>query len=204
MPPVSSPLPRRRVCKMVAGSLLRVSRALARRWERTCLRLRLSLLNSAPAYALHPSVKLSRGVSLRATDGGRITIGAQVALRDHAELIAKFGRIEIAENTYLGPFCVLCAREEIRIGRDCLIAEMVVIRDQNHRIVPGQLTREAGYDVAPVSIGDNVWIGAKATILPGVTIGDNAVIGANSVVTREVPANTVWAGAPARQLRDIG
>jgi acetyltransferase-like isoleucine patch superfamily enzyme len=54
---------------------------------------------------------------------------------------------------------------------------------------------------APIHIGDNVWIGAKATITRGVTIGDNAVVGANSVVTGDVPADAVYAGAPARLIR---
>lgn len=190
---------------MSAGFLLRrLSHRVARRWGRVRLRLQVFWLNSSPNHRLHPTVMLPRGGSLKATDGGRIEIGAQVALSDHTQITAKFGTIEIGERTYVGPFCVLCAREGIRIGRDCLIAEMVVIRDQNHSIVPGQLIRNAGYDVAPVTIGNNVWIGAKATILPGVSIGDNAVIGANSVVTKDVPANAVFAGVPARKLRDIG
>jgi hypothetical protein len=61
--------------------------------------------------------------------------------------------------------------------------------------------REQGVVVAPVRIGRNVWIGSKATVLKGVSIGDNAVIGANAVVTRDIPANAVAAGIPARVLR---
>ncbi len=57
-----------------------------------------------------------------------------------------------------------------------------------------------GFETAPIKIGRNVWVGAKATILMGVTIGDNAIVGANSVVTRDVPAGATVAGAPAREL----
>ena len=56
---------------------------------------------------------------------------------------------------------------------------------------------------APIHIGDGVWIGARSIVLPGITIADGAVIGAGSVVTRDVPANTVVAGAPARLIRKL-
>ena len=55
----------------------------------------------------------------------------------------------------------------------------------------------------PVHIGENVWIGANVTVLPGVTIGDNAVIGANSLVTKDIPANTVAYGSPCKVIREI-
>lgn len=58
-------------------------------------------------------------------------------------------------------------------------------------------------DVAPITIGDNVWLGGGATVCPGVSIGDNAVIGAGAVVTKDVPANVVAVGNPARPVRDI-
>ena len=56
----------------------------------------------------------------------------------------------------------------------------------------------------PVTIGNNVWIGANVSIMPGVTIGDNTVIGAGSVVTRDIPANVVAMGTPCRVVREIG
>lgn len=56
----------------------------------------------------------------------------------------------------------------------------------------------------PVKIGRNVWIGSNSTILPGVTVGDNAVIGAGSVVTKDIPENTVFAGNPAKFIKNIG
>ena len=80
----------------------------------------------------------------------------------------------------------------------------MTIRDQNHRFGPGLTTAQAGFITAPVTIGDNVWIGAKVMVTKGVTIGENAVIGANSVVTRDIPANSVAVGIPARVIRTIG
>lgn len=89
------------------------------------------------------------------------------------------------------------------IGRDCLIAEHVTIRDHDHVFGPDFLTAHSGFNVDEVAIGDNVWIGAKATVTKGVTIGSNSVIGANAVVTRDIPPNCVAVGNPARVVRTL-
>ena len=71
-----------------------------------------------------------------------------------------------------------------------------------HAIDPEQ--RREGIEIAkPITVGDNVWIGAGSTVLAGVTIGDNTVIGAGSVVTKSIPANVVAVGVPCRVLREI-
>lgn len=149
-------------------------------------------------------VLIAGHVRLRATDGAIVRLGEDVSIGRFVEITAKRGLLEIGARSYVGPFSVLCAREAIRIGTDCLIAEHVSIRDQDHRFGPGLVTAQAGFETAPVTIGNNVWIGAKATVTKGVTIGDNAVIGANSVVTQDIPANCVAVGVPARVIRTIG
>lgn len=143
-------------------------------------------------------------VRLRATDGATALLGEDVTLSRFADITAKQGLLEIGARSFVGQSCIICAREAIRIGADCLIAEHVTIRDQDHRFGPGLNTAKAGFETAPVTIGNNVWIGAKATVTKGVTIGDNAVIGANSVVTQDIPANSLAVGAPARVIRAIG
>ncbi|MCC6484204.1 MAG: acyltransferase [Armatimonadetes bacterium] len=113
-----------------------------------------------------------------------------------------YGSLDIGPRTIFGHHCTLAVRESLIIGEDCLIAELVSIRDHDHRC--DDLTipfREQGAVVAPVRIGRNVWLGSKATVLKGVTIGDNAVIGANAVVTRDIPANAIAVGVPARVIR---
>ena len=78
----------------------------------------------------------------------------------------------------------------------------VVVATAGHPILPE--LREQGYQYnAPVHIGKNCWIGAGALIMPGITIGDNVVIGAGSVVTKDIPSNTVAVGNPCRVLRKI-
>jgi acetyltransferase-like isoleucine patch superfamily enzyme len=91
------------------------------------------------------------------------------------------------------------AKGSVRIGSDCLIADGVKIWSINHRFAdPALPIAEQGYQQAPVTIGDDVWLGSNAVVLPGVTIGRGAVIAAGSVVTRDVPDGSVAAGVPAK------
>lgn len=148
-------------------------------------------------------VQIARHVRLRATDGGEAALGSDVSIDRFADITIKHGRLSIGARTYIGQFSILCARDLIAIGMDCLIAEHVTIRDQDHKFGPGIVTAEAGFFTAPIIIGNNVWIGAKATVTRGVNIGDNCVIGANSVVTSDIPANSVAVGIPARVIRTL-
>lgn len=90
----------------------------------------------------------------------------------------------------------------ITIGEDCQIGPNVQLLTPTHPVEP-QPRRDRLEAAKPISIGDNVWLGGGAIILPGVTIGDNSVIGAGSVVTRDIPANSVALGNPARVVREI-
>ncbi|HEY9154375.1 MAG TPA: acyltransferase [Opitutaceae bacterium] len=105
--------------------------------------------------------------------------------------------IELGRNVYLNSGAHLFAKESITIGHNTWIAEDAYISDTDfHEIAPDEPPR-----TAPVKIGNNVWIGLRAIILPGVTIGDHAVIGAGSVVSKDVPAKTVVGGVPAKPIR---
>jgi acetyltransferase-like isoleucine patch superfamily enzyme len=138
-----------------------------------------------------------------ATDGGVVEFAEACSIDRGATIIAKQGSIRVGAKTYIGIGAVICARETITIGSDVLLAEYVTIRDQDHIFGSGKVTARAGFTTAPIVIGDNVWIGAKTTITKGVKIGNNSVVGANSVVTCDVPANTLVAGVPARVLRQV-
>ncbi|MDE3203705.1 MAG: acyltransferase [Acidobacteriota bacterium] len=112
------------------------------------------------------------------------------------------GKIEVGARTVFGHHGTLAAAELISIGEDCLIAEMVSIRDHDHSFTDiGVPYNQQGQAVAPVRIGSNVWLGCKVTVIKGVTIGNNTVVGANAVVTHDLPSDCVAAGIPARVLR---
>lgn len=175
-------------------------------WDWLCGSLLKLFLGAAfPSVSFAKGTTLARRVRIRASDGGQINIGAQTAIDRFAFLVAQEGEIRIKNNCYIGIGTIICACHKIQIGRDALIAEYVTIRDQDHEFETARPTRAAGMRTAPIIIGNNVWIGAKATITKGVTIGDNVVIGANAVVTRDVPANALVAGVPAKVLsyRDL-
>ena len=112
-----------------------------------------------------------------------------------------FGKnITIGKQVFINSGCSFQDQGGIYIGDRSLIGHKVVLATLNHGLKPDD--RGTLYP-APIHIGQNVWIGANATVLAGVTIGDNAVVAAGSVVTKDVPANVVVAGTPARVIRTI-
>ena len=109
--------------------------------------------------------------------------------------------IHIGKNVFINSGCKFQDQGGIFIGDGVLIGHNVVIATLNHDLRP---EKRQGMHPKPVKIGRNVWIGSNSTILPGVTVGDNAVIGAGSVVTKDIPENTVFAGNPAKFIKNIG
>ena len=143
-------------------------------------------------------------LEIRVGSRGRVEFG-ECCVLDRDLTMECDGVIRIGDRTIFGHHCTIAARRAIEIGEDCLIAEMVSIRDHDHRFERLDfLIREQGEIVAPVHIGRNVWLGAKATICKGVSIGDNAIVGANAVVTHDIPPNAIAAGVPARVIRMRG
>lgn len=90
----------------------------------------------------------------------------------------------------------------IFVGDNVMFGPSVTLSAGTHPIHPELRRKQAQYNL-PITIGDNVWIGAHSVILPGVTIGENSIIGAGSIVTKDIPANVVAVGNPCRILRDI-
>lgn len=135
---------------------------------------------------------------------GIMTIGDHVIIQSttvRCELVAYSpATLEIGDRTWIGYGCSIAAHKHVRIGSDCHLGPYTNILDNDyHDIVDHQIRPPS----QPVLIGNNVWIGTRVIILPGVTIGDGSVIGAGAVVTKDVPPCTVAAGNPARILRSI-
>ena len=134
---------------------------------------------------------------------GTIDLGNRGNLYENVLLETELdGRIVIGNDFTVNRGTVVSAHASVRIGDHALIGEYVSIRDSAHVFADLQRPmNEQGFDIAPVCIGNDVWIGRGAVVLKGVTIGDGAVIGANAVVAKDIPAGEVWAGVPARFLR---
>lgn len=110
--------------------------------------------------------------------------------------------IEVGENFFANYNLTLLDVGKITIGKNAQIAPNVSIYTAGHPIHPD--SRNTGYEYGiPVTIGDNVWIGGNAVILPSVTVGNNVVIGAGSVVSKDIPDNVIAAGNPCKVIREI-
>jgi maltose O-acetyltransferase len=110
--------------------------------------------------------------------------------------------IHIGAGTFINYNFVALDVATITIGADCMIGPNVQMLTPTHPIDP--VPRRAHLEAArPITVGDNVWLGGGAIICPGVSIGDNSVIGAGSVVTRDIPADVVALGSPARVIRSV-
>jgi maltose O-acetyltransferase len=109
--------------------------------------------------------------------------------------------IHVGDHFYAGYNCTILDMAEVRIGHNCMIGPNVGIYTAGHSIEP-KGRNKSGFAI-PISIGNDVWIGGSSVILPGITIGDNSIVAAGSVVTKDVPPNTIVAGNPANILRTI-
>lgn len=141
------------------------------------------------------------GVRFEIFDGGTIEIGDDTLVGPYAIVSARGGNIRIGAGSLVNFGCMIAAHASIEIGEDALIAEHVTIRDHDHTHGdPAVPYRLQGSIDTPITIGSNVWLGAKVTVTRGASICSNTIVGANSVVTRPLETPGKYAGAPARLL----
>lgn len=118
-------------------------------------------------------------------------------------LYVDYGRhVEIGENFYANMDCVFLDVNKIIIGNNVMLGPRVGFYTAGHPIDAEIRNQELEFGL-PIVVEDNVWIGANATILPGVTIGKNSIIAAGAVVTKNVPTNTIVGGNPAKVIREV-
>ena len=146
------------------------------------------------------------GNVLEALREGRMEIGAHTLFEPHVWITAPGdARIRIGEGSFLNIGVMVAAQTRVEIGSHCMFANGCFVTDADHRYddpdrpVPWQGFTSNG----PTFVGDNVWCGANVVITSGVTVGERCVIGANSVVTEDIPAFSIAAGAPAKVIRQI-
>ena len=146
--------------------------------------------NSGAGFCRPSYLSMGAGATISINGGFSIGDNAYIIVRKNAKLHLGSG--------YINSNAQIVCNESITLGNGVAIADGVLIRDCDDHDVQYE-----GYKkVAPVVIGDHVWIGQRATILKGVTIGENAIIAAGSVVTKDVPVNTIVGGVPAKIIRE--
>jgi acetyltransferase-like isoleucine patch superfamily enzyme len=181
---------------------MRRHRMLNRRYVRLIVRLGLIKLRLGSRLRLDGLAFVGPGCSLEVGPRATLELGRWSWGGHGCKLRSHEGTISIGAKTVLGQECTISSYQHVSIGRECVIADRVMMIDFDHGMVEvDRPIRLQGIYKRDVRVGNNVWIGYGACILRGVTVGDNAVIGTNAVVTRDVPANAVVGGVPARVLR---
>ena len=143
-----------------------------------------------------PNVTFEIGKNAKVHLGRWSWIGDGCKIRSHE------GEVVIGAKTVLGQECTISSFQHVSIGRECILADRVMLIDFDHGVVDVEKPiRVQGIYKRDVKVGHNCWIGYGACILRGVTVGNNSVVGTNSVVTKDVPENAVIGGVPAKVLR---
>ncbi len=143
-----------------------------------------------------PGVKLEIGRNAVLRMGRWSWVGHDSKIRVHE------GEVSIGAKTVMGQECTISAYQHVSIGRECIVADRVMLIDFDHGVVEVERPiRLQGIYKRDVRVGSNVWIGYGACILRGVGVGHNSIVGTNAVVTKDVPENAVVGGVPARVLR---
>lgn len=130
----------------------------------------------------------------------RLTVGDDVIFfaQDRPIRLGGLGAISIGDRCFINAGAMVTARESVTIGSDVALAYDAFVTDSDDHGLEGGPTR-----TEPVTIEDGAWIGARAIVLPGVTVGRRSVVAAGAIVTRDVPADTLVAGQPSREVRKL-
>lgn len=136
--------------------------------------------------------RLSPGVVVEMERGARLSMGGRTSIHSGCRLkVRKGAALSIGRGAYMNYGCTVICRERVEIGEGCEFGPNVLVYDHDHDVRAKGGLKEKAFRSAPVVIGRDCWIGGNTVILKGVTIGDRAVVGAGSVVTGDVPADTV-------------
>jgi acetyltransferase-like isoleucine patch superfamily enzyme len=165
------------------------------RWAWLKLRWRGRLRTDGLCFVC-PGVKFEIGKNATVTLGRWCWLGHGTKVRVHE------GAVSIGAKSVLGQECTISAYRNVSIGRECIIADKVMMIDFDHGMVEVERPiRNQGIYKREVHVGHNAWIGYGACLLRGVTVGENSVIGTSAVVTSDVPDNAIVGGIPARIIR---
>lgn len=158
------------------------------------------VLKNLPSNSISPVFPIARRFVLKflfEKMGDKVNIASNV----------RFGRgskISIGDRSGIGQDSLLVAMESINIGCDVMIGPQVMMLTGGHAYDHPELSLINHNSICnPIKIGDDVWIGARVIILPGVEISNRVIVGAGSVVTKNLPANGIYAGNPAKLIKNL-
>ena len=142
------------------------------------------------------------GVQLEIGRGAALRIGRWAWIGHGSKIRVHEGEVLIGAKTVMGQECTISAYQHVEIGRECIVADRVMLIDFDHGVVEVERPiRLQGIYKRDIRVGHNVWIGYGACVLRGVSVGNNSILGTSAVVTQDVPENAVVAGIPARVIR---
>ncbi len=187
---------------LVLWAFMRRNRMLTRNYARLILRWAWLKLRWRGRLQTDGLCFVGPGVSFEIGKGAVVRLGRWSWIGHGSKIRAHEGVVEIGAKSVLGQECTISAFKHVSIGRECILADRVMLIDFDHGVVEVERPiRMQGIYKRDVQVGHNCWVGYGACILRGATVGDNSVIGTNAVVTDDLPANSVSAGIPARVLR---
>jgi acetyltransferase-like isoleucine patch superfamily enzyme len=202
LPPVRGEPPPRHGGPLTLLRFLRAHGMLRADYVRLALRLAWLKLRFGRRLQTDGLAFVGPGVKLQIGRDATVHLGRWSWIGHGCKIRAHEGEVRIGAKTVLGQEVTISAFQHVSIGRECIVADRVMLIDFDHGVVETERPiRVQGIYKRDVRVGHNCWIGYGACILRGATVGDNAIIGTSTVVTKDVPANAVVAGAPARVLR---
>jgi acetyltransferase-like isoleucine patch superfamily enzyme len=172
-------------------------------------------LGKGAIFRLGHAAQLSIGRDFKMEYGSRMfvttdwTIGDKVQIATHCAIFSReggvAGKVEIGDGTHIGDHSIIDCAANVTIGKEVAIGPNCVLYSHDHDYTSDSSAAwRGGLICKDITIEDGAWVGSGVTILPGTTIGKRAVIAAGAVVTKDVPAHTIWGGIPAKQIGETG
>ena len=170
----------------------------------------LDVLITRLKLLVNPKIKIGKNSTIKyssefkLTDGAKLVIGSNCTIKENSYFLLTKPNpyLQMGDYVGIGRNCYIAIKDHLEIGSYTRIGPNVTILDQDHTYEKSDLIMNQHADIQKVKIGKDVWIGANAIVLKGITIGNGAILGAGSVVTKDIPPYEIWAGVPAKFIKE--